>query len=152
MPIWANKWWIMELWIRSQDKENLVQVDCLCIEINEYDTKNYEIVQGCITLGTYETKERCLEILDEIQNILKPQEYEIQTGRGTFTTSPSISNYVYEMPKVKEYKKALKEKCNAIDKAVEILERDYNIKGEDRDLYEALTGKNVWEENNEYNK
>lgn len=37
-------------------------------------------------------------------------------------------------------------------KAVEILERDYHIKGEDRDVYEALTGINVWEENNEYNK
>ena len=37
-------------------------------------------------------------------------------------------------------------------KAVEILERDYHIKGEDRDLYEALTGINVWEVKDEYNK
>ena len=36
-------------------------------------------------------------------------------------------------------------------KAVEILERDYHIKGEDRDLYETLTGINVWEESNESN-
>ena len=36
-----------------------------------------------------------------------------------------------------------------IDEAVEILERDYHIKGEDRDLYETLTGKKVWESKNE---
>lgn len=65
----------MKLWIRSQDKESLIQVDCLCIEKNEIDKEEYiyssfDIVQGCITLGTYKTKERAIEILDEIQNKL----------------------------------------------------------------------------------
>ena len=78
----------MNIWIRSQDKEKLVQVDCLCIEINEYDKKNYDIVQGCITLGTYKTKERALEVLDEIQ-------------RHLVTINDKNDNifYVYEMPK-----------------------------------------------------
>ena len=67
----------MELWIRSQDKESLIQVDCLCIEKNELDKGKYiyssfDIVQGCITLGTYKTKERALEVLDEIEKLIKP--------------------------------------------------------------------------------
>ena len=67
----------MELWIRSQDKESLIQVDCLCIEKNEIDKGKYiyssfDIVQGCITLGTYKTKERALEVLDEIEKLIKP--------------------------------------------------------------------------------
>lgn len=33
-----------------------------------------------------------------------------------------------------------------IEETQEILERDYHIKGEDRDVYEILTGINVWEE------
>lgn len=53
---------------------------------------------------------------------------------------------------IKKIRQERKEYKQRIDEAIEILERDYHIKGEDRDLYEALTGKKVWEENNEYNK
>ena len=65
----------MELWIRSQDKMNLVKVRQISVnyqdnkqiianympELYENSGEYYEI------LGTYKTKERALEVLDEIQ-------------------------------------------------------------------------------------
>ena len=65
----------MNLWIRSQDRKNLVQIKQ--ISINYYHNKqiiaNYKPDQyensGCYyeLLGIYETKERALKVLDEIQ-------------------------------------------------------------------------------------
>lgn len=71
----------MELWIRSQDKMNLVKIRQISLnyqnnkqiianytpELYENSGEYYEL------LGTYKTKERALEVLDEIQNILKPK-------------------------------------------------------------------------------
>ena len=64
----------MELWIRSQDKNILQKVNKLYVttyaEENGYgiyDIK-YDDLDDCdIPLGFYKTKERALEILDEIQ-------------------------------------------------------------------------------------
>lgn len=57
----------MELWIRSQDKECLMKVNRV-----DYDLSNSEhriMVNGYETLvGHYATKERALEVLEEIQN------------------------------------------------------------------------------------
>lgn len=84
----------MELWIRSQDKMNLVQIKQ--ISLNYQDNKqviaNYAPEQyensGCYyeLLGTYKTKERALEVLDEIENIVKPRMEQLYT-------------FVYQMPK-----------------------------------------------------
>jgi hypothetical protein len=78
------------MWVRSQDKESLAQVDCLCIEKNEIDKGKYiyssfDIVQGCITLGTYKTKERALEVLSDIQKYIN--------------SDVMINLNVYQMPK-----------------------------------------------------
>lgn len=69
----------MDLWIRSQDKMNLVQIKQ--ISLNYQDNKqviaNYAPEQyensGCYfeLLGTYKTKERAIKVLDEIQKILE---------------------------------------------------------------------------------
>lgn len=63
----------MELWIRSQDKEELVKIesifltyDYLCSD--EIQLVHIETDKGCI--GSYGKTERALEILDEIQNLL----------------------------------------------------------------------------------
>lgn len=62
----------MKLWIRSQNKENLAIIKSLCYA--NHGGKN--VVMGGeettfdIVLGKYHTKERCLEIIDEIQNIM----------------------------------------------------------------------------------
>ena len=62
----------MELWIRSQDKKTLHKCDNITIMTDSEDGKNikgYKVV-GCKDLGRYETKERALEVLEEIQNML----------------------------------------------------------------------------------
>jgi len=46
-----------------------------------------------ICVGLYKTMERALEILDDIQDILEPQEYTI-SGHSIY----NISSYVYKMP------------------------------------------------------
>jgi hypothetical protein len=84
----------MELWIRSQDMTNLVKVDDLCIENNEYNKKLCDIVQGCILLGTYNL-ERAKEVLDEIEKYIEKQgtmEIDLQNGGKYY-------GKVYEMPK-----------------------------------------------------
>ena len=69
----------MELWIRSQDKNSLKKVENIYIEKIEKDfdswigntySRPYVITCDCGNLGFYATKERALEVLDEIQNIL----------------------------------------------------------------------------------
>ena len=69
----------MELWIRSQDKMNLVKINQ--VSLNYQDNK--QIIANYIPdffensgayyelLGTYETKERAIEVLDEIQDLLQ---------------------------------------------------------------------------------
>ena len=87
----------MDLWILSQDKTELVKVNNLAI-------LDYRIVfinngYGRATLGTYKTKERALEVLNEIQSILKPvvkSKYIFSTNKDTQFIQ--FNTYVYEMP------------------------------------------------------
>ena len=52
----------MDLWVRSQDRKRLLKVDLLSIK----DFFNI-VSDDFYVLGTYETEERALEVLDEIQ-------------------------------------------------------------------------------------
>lgn len=108
----------MELWIRSQDKEKLLKCDDITIKNHRYDTmdeygnrcinyKGYEIVgyfdknTEYETLGTYETKERALEVLDEIQKLLKPKimmKYNDDCTMSVSEIELQPNTYVYEMP------------------------------------------------------
>ena len=82
----------MELWIRSQDKSSLVKLDNLYVSVGNYICyyveKGKEVPNTYYRpsgeLGRYETYERALEVLDEIQNILE--------------TRNNVSQMVYEMP------------------------------------------------------
>lgn len=66
----------MDLWIRSQDKEKLVKCNDIVIRrfIDEDSLYSYQILgyfekeTEFEILGIYETKERVLEVLDEINN------------------------------------------------------------------------------------
>ena len=60
----------MELWIRSQDGERLTR----CHDLRVYYAKQDDVwvIEDCDDLGCYKTRERTLQILDEIQNILQP--------------------------------------------------------------------------------
>lgn len=109
----------MELWIRSQDRESLTKVSNVQYTYQKGDL--YTDVRGkhhigtyydnLKILGTYATKERALEVLDEIEKILKPQvitklgKIVGKTCDGTIYTTPNeteikeLSTYVYQMPK-----------------------------------------------------
>ena len=105
----------MELWIRSQDRTTLIR----SYEIYIAEHSNSYVIRAKRTshiLGAYKTIERALEVLDEIQRILKPVVLvsgEINTNDNTWLengiimqkykdTTPDIKmldTYVYEMPK-----------------------------------------------------
>lgn len=58
----------MELYIRSQDKKKLHKINKLELDNDEtgiFDLETYDL------LGKYKTKERALEILDDIQDRMK---------------------------------------------------------------------------------
>lgn len=105
----------MELWIRSQDKEKLVKCNDIAIKsflyneipedewchsiVGYFDKEaEYEI------LGSYKTKERALEVLDEIQSKLTPnfkingsyQEMDLTVKAYLLNTQYGV---IYEMPK-----------------------------------------------------
>lgn len=78
----------MDLWIRSQKNEKLRQG---LFKVNEIELGDYDNDMNCLVInnlycvGIYKTKERALEVLDEIQNyILLP--------------NTDNSAYVYQMP------------------------------------------------------
>lgn len=105
----------MELWIRSQDKRILQKVDNIFLDAN-YENKRISTYDGDnVELGTYKTKERAIEILDEIQNILNPK-YILDTSSikpdgnswvengiimqqyNANVEIKELSTFVYEMP------------------------------------------------------
>ena len=61
----------MEIWVRSQNKKRLMKVEM--VEIDKQKDGGAIIYSHEYILGEYKTKERALEVLDEIQNILKPK-------------------------------------------------------------------------------
>ena len=84
----------MDLWIRSQDKKKLIKVDE--VKIETVVKGNIFIYSHATDLGTYKTKERALEVLDEIQEYInnKCQQY---ISKGDYYTS-KYEYRVYQMP------------------------------------------------------
>ena len=101
----------MELWVRSQDKEALIKVDKIfywntCPEMpntGKHYLGNKEWVGNAdyTKLGEYKSKERALEVLDEIQ-------HSFTSKRGMITSQSANSIefipyndqiVIYEMPK-----------------------------------------------------
>lgn len=78
------------MWVRSQDKKTLVKVDKLIIAYDT-DEKIYEIHNVYDSLGTYNTKERAIEVLDEIQTWIEIYE---ANKNNLFS-----GHFVYKMPK-----------------------------------------------------
>ena len=120
---------MMDLYIRSQDRETIMKFEGAIIgDLSDwYENSLSETMDNIIgdggyfinalnsnrPLGYYKTKERALEILDEIQNILKPKTMLIDTGnpiecsdggfvylnQKTKLEYSNVGTYVYEMPK-----------------------------------------------------
>lgn len=96
----------MELWIRSQDKEVLTRVVDIWKDAdkNEIWSKSSFAIKNC--LGIYKTKERVMEVLDEIQNKIV-QNMALLSLMNNFTdlkgnekgVSELFKDLIYEMPK-----------------------------------------------------
>lgn len=91
----------MNLWIRSQDKKELISNPKLGIEQceNRYyivDRYNFE---NAFILGEYKSKERALEVLDEIENYLINSSFAKRTNiLGEVKDFIPNPLFVYEMP------------------------------------------------------
>ena len=94
----------MSIWVRSQDKEFLMKVDNINLGI-DVDTKKpnrlFTFVDGVttsFTLGKYKSKERALEVLDEIQEKINGTKV-IVNEYGDIKFTKKDKDIVYEMPK-----------------------------------------------------
>ena len=78
----------MDLWIRSQDKINLVKITELwnCNVVIQTDIDGYTA-----NIGEYETRERAQEVLDDIQLF-------IEQGCKRYDSNGHYRSTVYEMP------------------------------------------------------
>lgn len=102
----------MNLWVRSQNKEDLIPIkNPICVYDNKIIYK--ESASYIITIGEYETKERALEVLDEIQMLLQPiieykpivqkefnpsHKYEHFVKVDDNMEIKELSTFVYKMP------------------------------------------------------
>ena len=92
----------MELWIRSQDKKRLIKNDN--IKVYEDSKDNYSDIRAVfndyeLSLGEYKTKERALEVLDEISSKIKNR-YIVSTttaiiSKDEMTNEYKRLNYLY---------------------------------------------------------
>lgn len=99
----------MNLWIRSQDKERLIKVSNVQYTYRKGDlysdvrSKHYigTYYDNLEILGEYTTKERALEVLDEIQekinNIYKDYLMACMKEKGTYEVI-AWGDFTYEMP------------------------------------------------------
>lgn len=94
----------MNLWIRSQDKKKLVNINA--VNILEFEAliaiHGYINSETHFWLGNYKTKERALEVLDEIQNKIKEmyilENCELQKN-SCYEQSLAMTDFnIYQMP------------------------------------------------------
>lgn len=91
----------MELWIRSQDRTKIER----CVSINyikfvidkETSTEVHNIYINHNPFGNYESEERALEVLDEIQDRLTVRHQDGPSAE--FIVINEIVPIIYEMPK-----------------------------------------------------
>ena len=87
----------MNLWVRSQDKRILQKVDNIFLDAN-YEDKRISTYDGDnVELGTYKTKERALEILDEIQDELIGSDF-MPMAKDEEVVLTCGSAKIYKMP------------------------------------------------------
>ena len=87
------------MWIRTQNKEDLIK--CQKISIIGPGNDVYLLVEltndNYIELGIYKSKERALEVLDEIQNKIEGKRVLID-AYGGIEIKKKDNNKVYQMP------------------------------------------------------
>lgn len=84
----------MKLWIRSQERDKLEVCNGLSIQpriIPNTKRSTWGIISNFGCVGEYPTRERCLEIIDKIQN-------NIMCQSGMIFSNGVAEVFVYEMP------------------------------------------------------
>lgn len=98
----------MELWIRSQDKKQLLKVNDGLYIANGFtdETDSFIEIKNAGHIGRYKTEKRALEILDEIQRkitqneCLKTMIPKLNNVKGEEENIGELfKGMVYEMPK-----------------------------------------------------
>ena len=94
----------MELWIRSQDKMDIMKVESLHIDeiptFNDVNIICYTSGNKYSNIGHYKNKKRALEVLDEIQKYMLNGSFaKITNGLGEIIELKPNPIFVYEMPK-----------------------------------------------------
>ena len=89
------------MWVRTQDKMQLVKINEIHIKVDEdgfvgiwVDDKKESLKYF---LGTYKSKERAIEVLDEIQNKIEGKRVLID-AYGGIEIKKKDNNKVYQMP------------------------------------------------------
>ena len=85
----------MELWVRSQDRKLLEKA--VMIKTGIVGETPVIVVNNDYVYGEYKTKERALEVLDEIQGkitVRKENEYGVE-----YIMINDVAPIIYEMPK-----------------------------------------------------
>lgn len=93
----------MDLWIRSQDNRSLIKAIYFGLEnylnTEEVGIKGYIGENKFKTLGCYKNEKRALEVLDEIQDALKPKLFVKYNEFGEQEVHEKIrTNIFYKMP------------------------------------------------------
>lgn len=101
----------MNLWVRSQDKTIFQKVDNLLISDGDNEEGTFNIYTNSLpvqnVLGKYKTKERAIEVLDEIEerimlintiNIAKDRDSLIACKNVLTEEKIKGLNYPYQMP------------------------------------------------------
>lgn len=83
----------MGIWIRSQDKEKII--NCYALEIDLGDGKS--ICSSGYVLGTYSTKEKALNVLDMIEKKII-ENNTIICNEKEYAKYVGIRNCVFQMP------------------------------------------------------
>lgn len=88
----------MDLWIRSQDRRILQKVDNIFLNANYENKRISSLVDDYeVKLATYETKERALEVLDEIDEFIDLFQ---RNGFGNVLSDDGVhpKHTIYKMP------------------------------------------------------
>ena len=85
--------------MRSQDKRILQKIDNIYLDANYENKRICNYVDDYKTeLGTYATKERALEVLDEIQNIFSLTIKDSSYQEADLLLKTKMLDIVYQMP------------------------------------------------------
>ena len=74
----------MGIWIRSQNKEILMNLEYFEIQEPNYEEVKAVIFSSGYILGRYSTKEKALKVLDMIETHLEDLEYKIHNREFVF--------------------------------------------------------------------